>query len=149
MADPGELVFDHATIEAILPHRPPFLFVDRIVGYEPGRRIVAIKHVSVSERYLSAGTEGEPVLPLAILMETMAQVGGLLVLSGPDDRNKFAVMTTVERVRCRGAARAGEDVTIEVVLKRRFGEIGRFAGTARVAGRLIVSGRLQFALIPR
>jgi len=80
------LPFDYATIERILPHRYPFLLVDRITELEVDKRIVGIKNVSLNERYLSPVANGSPVLPPTILTEAVAQVGAIMILAKPENR---------------------------------------------------------------
>src|SRR5918999_608163 len=84
------LPLDYAAIERILPHRYPFLLVDRVIEFEPDKRIVGIKNVSINERYLSpAGNGDRPVLPPTILTEAVAQVGAILILSKPENRDRL------------------------------------------------------------
>src|SRR3984893_10668452 len=95
------LPLDYAAIERILPHRYPFLLVDRITELEVDKRIVGIKNVSLNDRYLSQVTAGAPALPPTILTETVAQVGAILVLSKPENRQRLILFTGIERVRFR------------------------------------------------
>ena len=82
------LPLDHAAIERILPHRYPFLLVDRITEFEVDKRIVGIKNVSLNERYMSHGTHEPPVLPPTILTEVVAQVGAIMILAKPENRTE-------------------------------------------------------------
>jgi 3-hydroxyacyl-[acyl-carrier-protein] dehydratase len=100
VTDSLKLPLDYAAIERILPHRYPFLFVDRITELEPDKRIVGIKNVSFSERYLSAERRGErAALPPVILTEAIAQVGAILILSKPENRDRLPLFTGIERIR--------------------------------------------------
>ncbi len=141
--------FDRATIEAILPHRHPFLFVDRILDYEPARWIIGVKLVSRNDRFLCPDGSNAPTLPASLVMETMAQIGALLVLGEPANRDKLAVITSVERARYRRPVRAGDELEVKVAIKRWVGPMGRLSGTARVNGQLVASGIMQVALVPR
>src|SRR5687767_14985048 len=97
------LPLDIAAIERILPHRYPFLLVDRITELEPNKRIVGIKNVSRSERCLSPARHGRPAaLPPTILTEAIAQVGAILILSRPENRDRIPLFMGIERVRYRG-----------------------------------------------
>ena len=119
MTDSLSLPLDYAAIERILPHRYPFLLVDRVVAFEPDKRIVGVKNVSVNERYLSPGRAGQPpVLPLTILTEAVAQVGAILILSKPENRDRLIYFMGIERVRYRGAVHPGDVVEIEAVVRR-------------------------------
>jgi 3-hydroxyacyl-[acyl-carrier-protein] dehydratase len=140
---------DRAGIEAILPHRHPFLFVDRIVAHEPGKSIAGVRRIPHADRYVTVGPDGVPAWSAAVLLESLLQVGGLLVMSAPEDRGQLAVITGIERLRCHGGVRAGEEVRLEAAIKRRIGPVGRMTGRVLVGGRAIAHGTMRFALIPR
>src|SRR5262245_40429468 len=93
------LPLDYSAIERILPHRYPFLLVDRITEFEPDKRIVGIKNVTLNERYLARSTDDPPVLPPTILTEAVAQVGAILILGKPENREKLIYFMGIERVR--------------------------------------------------
>lgn len=141
------LPLDYTAIERILPHRYPFLLVDRITEFEPDRRILGIKHVTASERYVSAsGPDGGLVLPPTILTEALAQVGAVMILSKPEHRNRLILFAGIERVRFRDVARPGDVVELEAIAKRLRSRMGLLQGTARVNGRVIAHGSMTFAL---
>ena len=142
------LPLDQVAIQRILPHRYPFLFVDTITVIEPDRRIVGVKHVSIDEPCLLRMPGHRPVLPSAVLMEAVAQVGAILVLIKPENRDKLVFFMGIQRVRYRGPVYAGEAVTIEAIVKKLNARMGQFAGTARVDGRLVARGAMSFALAP-
>ena len=149
MADDLVLPLDYAAIEQILPHRYPFLLVDRIVELEPDKRIVGIKNVSSGERFLAAGTDGQPpALPPTILTEAIAQVGAILILSKPENRNKIPLFVGIERVRYRRAVCPGDVVEIEARVKRLRSRMGQLYGFARVNGKVVLNGTMTFALGP-
>ena len=104
------LPLDYAAIERILLHRYPFLFVDRITEFEVDKRIVGIKNVSLNERYLSHATNGAPVLPPTILTEAVAQVGAIMILAKPENRQRLIFFAGIERVRYRRPVHAGDVV---------------------------------------
>lgn len=139
---------DYATIERILPHRYPFLLVDRVTELEPDRRIVGIKNVSFNERALAHTAEG-PVLPPTILTEAVAQVGAILILSKPENREKLPFFMGIEKVRYRQPVRPGDVVEIEAVVKRLRSRVGILKGVGRVNGKVVVEGTMTFALGPR
>jgi 3-hydroxyacyl-[acyl-carrier-protein] dehydratase len=144
-----QLPLDHAAIERILPHRYPFLLVDRVIDFEPDRRIVGIKNVTLNERYLWHGEEGRPVLPPTILTEAIAQVGAILILAKPENREKLPFFAGIERVRYRRAVHPGDTVEIEAVVKRLRSRMGVLSGAARVNGKVVCDGTMTFALGPR
>jgi 3-hydroxyacyl-[acyl-carrier-protein] dehydratase len=142
------LPLDCSAIQRILPHRYPFLLVDRITELEPDRRIVGIKNVSANERYLSNLAGERPAMPPTILTECVAQVGAILILSKPENRGRLILFGGIERVRFRGAVYAGDVVEIEARVKRLRSRMGVFEGLARVNGRTVANGTMTFALGP-
>ena len=99
--DSVTLPLDYAAIERILPHRYPFLLVDRVTVLEPDKRIIGIKNVSLNERYLSHQPGAPPALPPTILTECVAQVGAILILSKPENRDRLPLFMGIDRVRYR------------------------------------------------
>lgn len=144
--DPLTLPLDYSAIERILPHRYPFLLVDRITELEPDTRIVGIKNVSLNERYLSHQPGESPAVPPTILTECVAQVGAILILSKPQNRDKLPLFRSIERVRYRQPVYPGDVVEIEVRVKRLRSFIGQLRGFARVRGRVVMDGTMTFAL---
>jgi 3-hydroxyacyl-[acyl-carrier-protein] dehydratase len=142
------LPLDYAAIERILPHRYPFLLVDRITELEVDKRIVGIKNVSLNERYLSHTTNGSPVLPPTILTEAIAQVGAIMILAKPENRQRLPYFMGIERVRYRRPVHPGDVVVIEVDVVRLRSRMGRLKGVARVDGKKVIDGTMTFALGP-
>lgn len=142
------LPLDHAAIERILPHRYPFLLVDRITEMEVDKRIVGIKNVSLNERYLSQELDGRPVLPPTILTEAIAQVGAILILAKPENRGRVPFFAGIERVRYRRPVRPGDVVEIEAIVVKLRSRMGLLKGVARVDGRRVIDGTMTFALGP-
>jgi 3-hydroxyacyl-[acyl-carrier-protein] dehydratase len=143
------LPLDYSAIERILPHRYPFLLVDRITEFEPDKRIVGIKNVTLSERYLARSGDGPPVLPPTILTEAIAQVGAILILAKPENRQRLPFFAGIERVRYRRAVHPGDVVEIEAMVHRLRSRMGILRGIARVEGKVVVEGTMTFALGPR
>jgi 3-hydroxyacyl-[acyl-carrier-protein] dehydratase len=142
------LPLDYSAIQRILPHRYPFLLVDRITELEPDKRIVGIKNVTLNERYLSRQAGELPALPPTILTEAVAQVGAILILSKPENREKLIFFMGIDRVRYRRSVHPGDVVEIEARVRRLRSRMGQFEGFARVNGRVVVDGRMTFALGP-
>src|SRR4029453_15773149 len=140
------LPLDNAAIERILLHRYPFLFVDRITEFEVDKRIVGIKNVSLNERYLSHSTNGAPVLPPTILTEAVAQVGAILILAKPDNRQGLIVFAGVTRVRNPRPVFGGDVVEIEATGLRLRSRMGLLKGVGRVDGKVVIEGTMTFAL---
>ena len=139
---------DHPAIARVLPHRHPFLLVDRITELEPGRRAVGVKNVTGEERYLVGTAAGARVLSSAILMEAVAQVGAVLVRARPENRGRLVFFLGIERARFRRPVVVGDVVVLEAVVRRLGPRMGTFAGAARVAGRIAAEGVMSFALGP-
>jgi len=142
------LPLDYAAIERILLHRYPFLFVDRITEFEVDKRIVGIKNVSLNERYLSQSGNGAPVLPPTILTEAVAQVGAIMILAKPENRQRLIFFAGIERVRYRRPVYAGDVVVIEANVVRLRSRMGLLKGVARVDGKAVIDGTMTFALGP-
>jgi 3-hydroxyacyl-[acyl-carrier-protein] dehydratase len=142
------LPLEYAAIERILPHRSPFLFVDRVTELELDKRIVGVKNVSLNERYLSDSGRGIPVLPPTILTEAIAQLGAILILAKPENRQRLPFFAGIERVRYRRPVRAGDVVIIEAHVVRLRSRMGMLKGVARVDGKSVLDGTMTFALGP-
>lgn len=142
------LPLEYAAIERILPHRYPFLFVDRITELEVDKRIVGIKNVSLNERFLSHATDGSRVLPPTILTEAVAQVGAIMILAKPENRQRLIFFAGIERVRYRRPVRPGDVVEIEATVLRLRSRMGLLKGIGRVDGMVVIEGTMTFALGP-
>ena len=143
------LPLDYAAIARILPHRFPFLLVDRITEFEPDVRIVGVKNVTSSERYLSTPEpDGRRALPPTILTEAVAQVGGILILSKPENAGRLIYFRGIERARFLGTAYPGDSIRIEARVIRLRSRMGLLTGSARAGDRLLLRGTMTFALGP-
>lgn len=141
-----QLPLDYTAIERILPHRYPFLLVDRITEFEIDKRIVGIKNVSLNERYLWHSPGRTPVLPPTILTEAVAQVGAIMILAKPENREKLIYFMGIEKVRYRRPVHPGDVVVIEATVKRLRSRMGQLRGVASVDGKVVVEGTMTFAL---
>src|SRR6476660_5424174 len=144
-----KLPLDYAAIERILPHRYPFLLVDRITEFEADKRIVGIKNVTLNERYLAHRDGQLPTLPPTILTEAIAQVGAILILAKPENRQRLPFFAGIERVRYRRPVYPGDIVVIEANVVRLRSRMGLLKGVARVDGKAVLDGSMTFALGPR
>jgi len=140
------LPLDYSAIERILPHRYPFLLVDRITELEFDKRIVGIKNITLNERYLAHAEGQQPALPPTILTEAIAQVGAILILAKPQNREKLPYFMSIERVRYRRPVHPGDVVVIEATVRRMRSRTGQLRGIARVDGNVVVDGTMTFAL---
>jgi len=147
--DALKLPLEIEDIKAILPHRYPFLLVDRILELEEDRRVVAVKNVTSNERYFIAGPGGLPTLPASILTEAMAQAGAVLILSKPENRSRLVYFMGIERVRYRRPVVAGDQVILQGEVLRLRSRMGSLHGRALVDGNVVCEGRMTFALADR
>jgi 3-hydroxyacyl-[acyl-carrier-protein] dehydratase len=133
-------------IEAILPHREPFLLIDEVLELEPGKRVVARKTVRADEWYLAGHFPGRPVMPGVLIVEAMAQTGAVAVLSEEENRGKMALFAGIDGVRFKRIVEPGDELELTCELERVRGPIGRGAASARVDGELAARGTLTFAV---
>jgi len=142
------LPLDHAAIERILLHRYPFLLVDRVTELEIDKRIVGIKNVSRNDHYLSVDASGESVFPPTLLTEAIAQVGAILILAKPENRQRLPLLAGIKRFRFRQPVRPGDVLEMEARVIRLGSRMGVLEGVARVNGRIIAGGTMTCALGP-
>jgi 3-hydroxyacyl-[acyl-carrier-protein] dehydratase len=136
-------------IRAILPHRYPFLLVDRIEELEP-ERIVGIKNVTVNEPFFNGHFPNFPVMPGVLIVEAMAQVAGVLVLSQIEDReNKLVLRASVEEAKFRRPVRPGDQLRIEMKVAKRKATIAKMFGTASVDGIVVSEATMLCKLADR
>ena len=140
---------DIQRIQEILPHRYPFLLVDRIDEMEP-ERIVGIKNVTINEPFFTGHFPDFPVMPGVLIVEAMAQVAGVLVLSQMEDRkNKVVLLAAVEEAKFRKPVRPGDTLRIEMKVARRKQTIAKMFGTATVDGAVVAEATMLCKLADR
>ena len=135
-------------IQRIIPHRYPFLLVDRIVEIEYGVRAVGIKNVSANEPFFQGHFPGMPIMPGVLQVEALAQVGAVAILGMPENKDKLAYFAGIDGVRFRRPVKPGDQLRLEVVLERVRGRIGTGTGRATVDGQVVTEGKFTFALGP-
>ena len=139
----------HEIIKA-LPHRYPFLLVDRIKEIEPGKRIVGIKNVTINEQFFVGHFPGAPVMPAVLIIESMAQVSGVLIYKDlPEREKKLIFFTGIESAKFRHPVLPGDQLQIEMELLRRRNNFGKMNGKALVDGKLVAEAVVQFAIVDR
>ena len=136
-------------IRDLIPHRYPFLLVDRIEEVEPGVRAVGIKSVTQNEPFFQGHFPDYPVMPGVLIVEAMAQVGAVGVMSVEEYRGKLALFAGIDGVRFRRQVVPGDVLTMEVEIERLKGKIGRGKGRATVAGERVCEAKLMFAFAER
>jgi 3-hydroxyacyl-[acyl-carrier-protein] dehydratase len=146
----GQQMLDVNEIMDILPHRFPFLFIDRIVEVERKKRIVAIKNVTINEPFFQGHFPGFPIMPGALIVEAIAQAGGILLMPEvPDPHSKLMVFTGIERAKFRRPVLPGDQVRIEVSVLNWRPRAARLEGQALVDGKLACEATVMCQLIPR
>ena len=141
-------MMDINEIMSVLQHRYPFLLVDRILELEPGQRAVGLKNVTVNEAFFSGHFPGNPIMPGVLVVEAMAQVGGVLLLATTGNKGKLAFFAGIDKVRFRRPVMPGDQLITEVTLLKTKGDIGRVAVVGRVDGQVVAEGEYLFALRP-
>jgi len=140
-------VLDSEAIREILPHRYPFLLVDRIVELEPGRRAVGIKAVTINEPFFQGHFPVRAIMPGVLIVEAMAQVGGVMMLAMPEHRGKIAYLGSVEKCRFRQPVVPGDVLTSETILLKTRGDMGKVQCIARVNDKVVCEADIMFALV--
>lgn len=134
-------------IQKVLPHRYPFLLVDRIEEIEEGKRAVGIKNVTVNEPFFQGHFPGNPIMPGVLIVEAMAQVGGVAILSMEEYKGKLAVFAGIDNVRFRKQVIPGDVLRMEVELTVIKRGIGKAKARAIVDGKTACEGELMFAIV--
>lgn len=137
---------DIQEIMKVIPHRYPFLLIDRILEHEPGKRAVGIKNVSVNEPFFQGHFPGYPVMPGVLIIEAMAQVGAVAVLTLPEMADKLALFAGIDNARFRRQVVPGDQLRLEVEVLKLRGPIGKGRGIATVDGQTAAEAELMFAL---
>jgi UDP-3-O-[3-hydroxymyristoyl] N-acetylglucosamine deacetylase/3-hydroxyacyl-[acyl-carrier-protein] dehydratase len=142
----GEML-EAETIMKILPHRDPFLFVDRVIHLERGKRAVGIKNVTINDYFFKGHFPGRPVMPGVLMIEAMAQVGGIMMLSPKENRGKVAFFISIDNAKFRKTVIPGDQLVFEVVAGKIKSKTGKVHGKALVDGRIVAEADLMFALV--
>ena len=144
------MTFDIQEILEFLPHRYPFLLIDRITEFEPTKRVVAIKNVTINEPFFQGHFPGYPIMPGVLVVEAMAQAGGIIMLAEIADRaNKLVFFTGIERAKFRRPVTPGDQLRIEVEVLSFRTRAGRIEGKAYVDGKLACEATLTCQVVPR
>ena len=134
-------------IMTYLPHRYPFLLIDRVIEIEGYQRAVAIKNVSINEPFFAGHFPERPLMPGVLQLEALAQLAGVLLLRKLEHTGKLAVLWSIDKVKLRGAVEPGDQLRLEVETVRMKGETGQVRGTGTVAGRTVCEAMLMFTMV--
>lgn len=145
---PAKAIFTAEEIHKLLPHRYPFALVDRIIEYVPGEKAVGIKNVTFNEPQFQGHFPDRPIMPGVLIVEAMAQVGGVVMIQIPDIEGNLCLFAGIDKVRFRRPVVPGDQLVMTVELltikRRRF---GKMKAHAKVDGQLVTEGELMFSLV--
>ncbi len=133
-------------IKALIPHRYPFLLVDRILEVEPGKSAVGIKNVTGNEWFFPGHFPDYPVMPGVLIIEALAQVGVIITLSEPKNRGKLVLFAGINKVRFKQEVKPGDQLVLSVEITQSRRTFGKGVGEATVDGEMVASAELMFML---
>ena len=142
-----ELLLDINAIKKILPHRYPFLLVDRITEMEEDKRIVGIKNVTANEEFFNGHFPGRPIMPGVLLIEAMAQAAAVLMLSKKDNMGKYAYFMSIDNAKFRRPVVPGDQLRLEVEVVKLRTKAGQAHAQALVEGKVVAEADLMFSLV--
>lgn len=141
-----ETIFDYNEIKEIIPHRQPFLLIDRVVEYEAGERCVAIKQVSGNEPFFQGHFPDYAVMPGVLITEALAQTGAVAILNSEGNKGKLALFAGIDKCRFKKQVTPGDTLKLEVEITKMRGPIGKGNAKATLDGQLACSCELTFAI---
>ncbi len=140
--------FSIEAIQKLLPHRYPFLLIDRIIAYEPGRSAKGIKNVTINEQFFQGHFPHRPIMPGVLIVEAMAQVGGIILTQLPGAEGQLSLFAGIDGVRFRRPVVPGDQLVITAeLLQIKLKKFGKIQTRAEVDGQLVCEGELMFSLV--
>ncbi|AKV66588.1 MAG: 3-hydroxyacyl-ACP dehydratase FabZ [Microcystis sp. M54BS1] len=134
-------------IRQLLPHRYPFALVDRIIDYVPGKKAVGLKNVTINEPFFPGHIPSRPLMPGVLIVESMAQVGGVILTQLPGMKGKFFAFAGIDKTRFRRPVVPGDQLIMTVeLLSFKMNKIAKMQGEARVDGQLAAQGEMMFSV---
>lgn len=139
-------MLDINEIKNIIPHRYPFLLVDKVLEMEEGKRVVGLKNVTVNEPFFQGHFPDYPVMPGVLIVEALAQAGAIAILGKEENRGKLGFLAGIDKCRFKRQVKPGDQLKLEVEIVRVKGPIGKGKGTATVDGELACEAEITFAI---
>ncbi len=139
-------MLDIQGIKRVLPHRYPFLLVDKILEIEKGKRVVGVKNVTINEAFFNGHFPDQPIMPGVLILEAMAQAGGVLVLTSEGNENKYAYLTGIDKAKFRKPVVPGDQLYTEVIVVRLKGNYGKVSARATVEDQVVAEAEFFFIL---
>ena len=144
------VIFDNVAIQKILPHRYPFLLIDNVTEFEPGKRIVGIKNVTFNEQFFIGHFPGRPIMPGVLIIEAMAQTGGILLLKDDEEvENKLVVFMSIDNVKFRKSVVPGDQLVMELSMLKARRNTFKMGGKAFVKGELVAEAEMMAGIVDR
>ncbi|WHH57598.1 3-hydroxyacyl-ACP dehydratase FabZ [Petroclostridium sp. X23] len=140
-------MLSNAEIQKIIPHRYPFMLVDRIEEMEIGKKAVGIKNVTINEPFFQGHFPGNPIMPGVLIVEALAQVGAVAILSMDEYKGKIGLFAGIDKLRFKRQVKPGDILRLEIEMTALRRNIGKAIGTAYVGDELAASGELMFAIV--
>jgi 3-hydroxyacyl-[acyl-carrier-protein] dehydratase len=140
-------MLSNAEIQKTIPHRYPFMLVDRIEEMEVGKKAVGIKNVTINEPFFQGHFPGNPIMPGVLIVEALAQVGAVAILSMEEYKGKIGLFAGIDKLRFKRQVKPGDILRLEIEMTALKRNIGKAIGTAYVGDELAASGELMFAIV--
>src|SRR5690625_4923494 len=139
-------MLDVKQVKEIIPHRYPFLLVDKVIEKEEGKRVVGIKNVTINEPFFAGHFPEYPVMPGVLILEALAQVGAIAVLDMEGNKGKIGCLAGIDKCRFKRQVKPGDQLRLEVEITRMKGPIGKGKGIATVDGEVAAEAEIMFAI---
>jgi beta-hydroxyacyl-ACP dehydratase FabZ len=142
------MIMNVVEIQKILPHRYPFLLVDKIIKLDPGKSVTGVKNVTLNEHYFQGHFPGRPVMPGVLMLEAMAQTAGVMIMTKGGHEGKVAFFMSIDNVKFRRVVVPGDQLVMEVESVKDRSRVVQIRGVGKVDGEIAVEADMMFTLAP-